>query len=125
MSYERIPMIPTKIILHKKSKTLELGYIDNDFILPAFYLRSKSPSAETRKSPPPQNPAIGIEALNPLGNYALQILFDDGHRTGIYSWEYLRRLCIEVKNEEVQRKSVAKPADTQPLHIRPAPSSKK
>ena len=114
-------MIPTNITLHKKSRTLELGYADNSFILPAPYLRAKSPSAETKKNPPPYNPQVGIQEAKPIGNYALQIYFDDNHKTGIYTWEYLRQLCIEMKNEQIRRARA--PAEkAQPLHIRPAKS---
>ena len=118
-------LIPQKIILHKKSKTLELGYQDNDFILPASYLRTKSPSIDNKTNPAPFNSHIAINTVNLLGNYAMQISFDDGHKTGIYSWEYLRRLCIEMKNEEVKKKAAARKTGVQTLHIQPAPSQKK
>ena len=114
-------MVPVKIVLHKKSKTLELGYADNTFVLPAPYLRSKSPSAEMKKNPVAYNPRVGIEEARLIGNYALQIFFDDHHRTGIYTWEYLRQLCIEMKNEELRR-GHAMEEKAQPLYIRPARS---
>lgn len=125
-------MVPSKITLHKKSATLELGYKDNNFILPAVYLRAKSPSAEMKTAPAPDNPDISIREATLVGNYALQLHFDDGHNTGIYSWEYLRQLCIEWKNDQarqIHRQAQAQVAQTkaekaQPLHIRPAKSEK-
>lgn len=118
-------MVPSKIILHQKSNTLELGYKDNSFALPAAYLRSKSPSAEMKTNPSAYNPHIRIERANLVGNYALQLYFDDGHNTGIYSWEYLRQISIEWKNHQLrqmQAQTQTKTEKAQPLHIREAKS---
>lgn len=60
-----------------------------------------SPSAEVMGHGPGQEVLqtgklkVGITAINPVGNYALQLIFDDGHDTGLYSWTYLHELCIE------------------------------
>jgi len=114
-------MVPNKIILHQKSNTLELGYKDNSFALPAAYLRSKSPSAEMKANPFTYNPHIRIKKANLVGNYAMQLYFDDGHNTGIYSWEYLRQISIEWKNHQLrQMQAQAKTEKAQPLHIKPA-----
>ncbi len=65
------------------------------FALPAEYLRVESPSAEvqgqspTQKVTVPGKAQVGITRLEPVGNYAVRIVFDDGHDTGIYSWDYL------------------------------------
>jgi len=89
--------IPTGVKLHKASRTLELTYADGrSFVLPAEFLRVHSPSAEVQGHGKPvlqtgkQNVAlIGVEAA---GNYALKLTFDDGHDSGLYSWEYLHEL---------------------------------
>lgn len=93
-------MIPTRINLHKQSKTLELQYGDQAYSLPAEYLRVYSPSAEVKGHGPGQSVLqhgkrhVGIRHIEPAGNYALKITFDDGHDSGIYTWEYLRDLCL-------------------------------
>ena len=87
---------PTDINLHQKSRVLEISFDDgNTFKLPCEYLRVYSPSAEVRGHGPGQEVLqlgkenVNIEKLEPVGNYALQLYFDDGHNTGIYSWETL------------------------------------
>lgn len=93
-------MTPEAIELHKASKQLELVYADNErYHLTAEYLRVYSPSAEVRGHHPDQavlqvgKKNIGIVSIATVGNYALQITFDDTHNSGIYSWAYLRELC--------------------------------
>jgi len=88
--------MPTDIRLHRRSKTLELHYDDGQiFSLSAEYLRVYSPSAEVRGHGPGQavlqvgKTAVGITGIEPVGHYALQIQFDDGHNTGLYSWDLL------------------------------------
>lgn len=92
-------MIPKKIEWHKKSRTLELHYQEiASLILDAEYLRVFSPSAEVRGHSPEQavlqhgKMNISIKKIEPVGNYAIQLVFDDGHDSGIYSWEYLYEL---------------------------------
>jgi DUF971 family protein len=87
--------IPTKIILHKISKTLELQYSDNEcFILPCAYLRACSTSAEMRHAHSDLlDPHVTILSIEPVGHYAIKPIFSDGHRTGIYSWDTLYELC--------------------------------
>ena len=92
---------PKKIHLHKRSKKIELVYADEQyFILNAEYLRVFSPSAEVRGHHPNQATLqvgkrdVAIESIAAVGNYAIQIFFDDQHSSGIYSWEYLHQLCI-------------------------------
>lgn len=98
-------MIPSKIQLHKTSRTLELDYLsaqgEESFTLPAEFLRVHSPSAEVKGHGPGQEVLqtgklhVGINNITAAGNYALQIFFDDGHDSGIFTWEYLHKLCSE------------------------------
>jgi DUF971 family protein len=91
-------MKPSKIHLHKQSKTLEIAFSNTTFILPAELLRTHSPSAEVRGHGVGQEVLVhgkidvGITSIKPVGNYGLQINFDDGHDTGIFSWVYLLEL---------------------------------
>ena len=93
MSAERVP---TAITLHQKSRVLEIAFSDGrSFRLPYEYLRVYSPSAEVRGHGPGQEVlqtgkrAVEIRTLEPVGSYAVQPAFSDGHSTGIYSWDYL------------------------------------
>lgn len=90
---------PTDIVLHQKSKTLEIAFDDGSrFRLPFEFLRVLSPSAEVRGHGPGQEvPQIGkrnvvLTDIEPVGSYALKLAFDDGHDSGLYTWEYLYRL---------------------------------
>jgi DUF971 family protein len=92
---------PTTIKLHQQSKQLELSYSDGgNYQLSCELLRVCSPSAEVRGHGEGQEvlqtgkKEIGIAEIKPVGNYALQLVFDDGHDTGLYSWEYLYDLCL-------------------------------
>jgi len=87
---------PTEIRLHKKSRLLEIAFSDGKtFSLPFEFLRVYSPSAEVRGHGPGQEVLqtgkkdVDIENMEPVGRYALQITFSDGHDTGIYSWDLL------------------------------------
>ena len=91
--------IPTEITLHKKSRMLELKFEDGgQYRLPAEFLRVLSPSAEVRGHGPGQETLqtgkrnVEITALEPVGNYAVQPSFSDGHSSGIYSWDWLHHL---------------------------------
>ena len=90
---------PTEINFHKVSKVLELAFSDGThFQLPAEYLRVYSPSAEVQGHGPGQEVLqigkedVNITRLEPVGHYAINLVFDDNHDTGIYSWEYLYQL---------------------------------
>jgi len=89
---------PTDITLHQKSKVLEVTYPDGKtFNLPLEYLRVYSPSAEVRGHGGPMELVtgkkdVGVTSIEPVGNYAIQLYFDDGHNTGIFSWEGMREL---------------------------------
>lgn len=90
---------PTEINVHTKSKTLEISFDDGErFVMPAEYLRCFSPSAEVQGHGPGQEVLqvgkenVNIEQVDQVGNYAICIHFDDGHNTGIYSWDTLYKL---------------------------------
>jgi len=92
---------PIEIKLHQKSRVLEIAFADGkNFKLPYEFLRVYSPSAEVRGHGPGQEVLqigkknIEITQLEPVGAYAVQPVFSDGHDTGIYSWDYLYRLGI-------------------------------
>jgi DUF971 family protein len=87
---------PTNIVLHQGSRILEIEFDDDScFKLPCEFLRVYSPSAEVRGHGPGQGTlpvgkeTVGIKAVEPVGNYAVKLEFDDGHDTGLYSWDYL------------------------------------
>ncbi len=93
---------PTDIKLHQKSRTLEISFDDGSrFSLPCEYLRVYSPSAEVRGHGPGQEvlqigkESVNITAIEPVGSYAVCLHFDDGHNTGIYSWDWLYHLGQE------------------------------
>lgn len=93
--------IPTEIKLHKQSKVLEIAFDDGRrFSLPFEYLRVFSPSAEVRGHGPGQEVLqvgkkyVDITNIEPVGQYAVCLFFDDGHHTGIYSWDYLYDLGV-------------------------------
>jgi DUF971 family protein len=95
---------PVELRLKQQEKVLEVAFDDGRrFRLPAEYLRVESPSAEVQGHGPGQKTLVagrahvGIMRLEPVGNYAVRILFDDLHDTGIYSWDYLYELGIEQK----------------------------
>ncbi len=89
-------LYPTEIKLHKVSRVLELTYSDGSvFKLPAEFLRIQSPSAEVRGHGPGQEVLqvgkqhVEITNVEPVGSYAVKLVFSDGHDTGLYSWGYL------------------------------------
>ena len=86
---------PTEIRLHKDRRTLTVAFDNGEsFALAAEYLRVKSPSAEVQGHAPeerktvPGKRYVAILEVQPVGNYAVRLVFDDLHSTGIYSWEY-------------------------------------
>ena len=98
---ERVPH-PTDIKVRRADKTLVIVFDDGaTFTLPAEYLRVESPSAEVQGHGPDQKTLVagrrhvGIADVEPVGNYAIRILFDDLHDTGIFSWRYLHQLGSE------------------------------
>lgn len=91
-------MKPQKIRLKRAEKSLQLVFADTEYTLPAEYLRVFSPSAEVRGHGAGEPVLVsgklhvGIDSVETAGRYALKIVFDDGHDSGIYTWEYLREL---------------------------------
>ncbi len=90
---------PTEIKLHQRSHRLEVAFDDGSvFNMPCEYLRVYSPSAEVRGHGVGQEvlqvnkEGVNIIAIEPVGNYAVKLYFDDGHNSGIYSWDVLYRL---------------------------------
>ncbi len=93
---DRTTPLPTEIKLHQGSRVLELTFDDGHvFRLPYEFLRVHSPSAEVRGHGPGQETLqvgkreVGISEVAPVGHYAIQPTFSDGHSSGIYSWDYL------------------------------------
>jgi len=90
---------PTELRLAKDRKTLNVAFEGGDrFALPAEYLRVKSPSAEVQGHSPderktvPGKKNVMILQIEPVGNYAVRLTFDDMHSTGIFTWDYLLEL---------------------------------
>jgi DUF971 family protein len=131
---------PSNIRLRKQSRVLELDYADEHsdgqagvqtFSLSWEYLRVYSPSAEVRGHNPSQavlqtgKREVGVTALKPVGHYALQIIFDDGHDSGLYSWEYLYRLGSEQPRlwqaylDDLAEAGASRDPHTQVLHFDP------
>ena len=96
---DRDTPIPSEIKLHQKSRLLELSYQNAEsFKLEFEYLRVFTPSAEARGHGPGQETLqtgkrnINIERIEPVGTYALRLVFSDGHDSGLYSWDLLYNL---------------------------------
>ena len=90
---------PTEIKLRTRSHVLEVAFEDGArFLLPFEYLRTHSPSAEVKGHGPGQEVLVlgkqhvGIRAVDPVGQYAVKLVFDDGHDSGLFTWKYLREL---------------------------------
>ena len=90
---------PTELNLHQVSRVLDITFEDGaSFSLPCEYLRVFSPSAEVRGHGPGQEVLqagkrdVNVTAIEPVGMYAVKLVFSDGHDTGIYSWDYLHEL---------------------------------
>lgn len=93
--------MPTEIKLHQKSRTLEIAFADGKrFELPCEFLRVYSPSAEVRGHGPGQETLqvgkkdVEITQIEPVGNYAVKLVFSDTHDSGIYSWDYFYDLGV-------------------------------
>jgi DUF971 family protein len=96
-----IESIPKQLTLHKKSRTLEVEFENGErFVLPCEYLRVFSPSAEVRGHGVGNEilvlgkEHVNILSIEPVGNYAVKLIFSDGHRSGIYSWSTLYSLGL-------------------------------
>lgn len=96
--------IPTEITLHKSKRSLEIAFEGGErFDLPCEYLRVYSPSAEVQGHGPGQEvlqvgkEEVNIEKIEQVGTYAIQPSFDDGHESGIYSWDTLYDLGVNYE----------------------------
>ena len=90
---------PTRIVVHRRSRVLEIAFDDGtEARLPFEFLRVLSPSAEVRGHGPGQEVLqvgkenVAIERIEPVGQYAIRLCFDDGHDTGLYDWRLLYEL---------------------------------
>ncbi len=123
---------PTRIELHRRSRILELEYPGGErYHLPCEYLRVYSPSAEVRGHGPGQETLqsgklhVGIKAIKPVGHYALQLVFDDGHDTGLYAWDYLYQLCTQQHSwwqhylDRLQQAGLSRDPDVQVIQFQP------
>jgi DUF971 family protein len=120
---------PTEIKLHQQSRMLEIAFDDGStFQLPCEYLRVYSPSAEVAGHGPGQEVLqvgkknVGISELVPVGSYAVQINFDDGHDTGLYTWEKLYWLG---KNQAILWQQYLDRMDAAGASREPLPGNKK
>ncbi len=96
---EKSTPTPTNITVHQQSKVFEIGFsTDEVFRIPFELMRVYSPSAEVQGHGPGQEVlqtgkrGVGIDKLEPVGNYGVKPLFSDGHESGIFSWDYLYKL---------------------------------
>jgi DUF971 family protein len=108
-----VKIYPLEIKLHQSSKLLEIKFNNlTECMLSCEFLRVYSPSAEVRGHGPGQETLqihkenVGIDNIEPIGQYAIKLTFSDGHNTGIYSWDYLYELAAtyDVLWEEYLRK---------------------
>ena len=100
MSTHPLP-VPESLVVHQQSKVLELGYADGKtYKLPFELLRVLSPSAEVKGHGPGQETLqtgkrdVGIVGVEPVGHYAIKPTFTDGHDSGLFTWDYLKELCL-------------------------------
>ncbi len=131
--------IPSDVRLHRKSAILELVYGENDnYQLTAEFLRVHSPSAEVRGHGKGQEVLqtgkrqVKLNNIEAVGNYAIKLVFDDGHDSGIYSWGYLLELGMKQKElwdaylsklDQAGANRDALPVGTQVINIMPSPAS--
>ena len=130
-AYTAPPMldpIATELRLRRATRVLEVSFADGSrFELPFEYLRVHSPSAEVQGHGPGQEVLVlgkenvGIRAVEPVGQYAVKLVFDDGHDTGLYTWKYLHELGREratrwarYEERRAQARSNAPPASRKP-----------
>ncbi len=109
--------IPTALTVHSQSRVLEVAFSDGaEFKIPFELMRVYSPSAEVQGHGPGQEVLqtgkreVGLQALEPIGNYAVKPVFTDGHESGIFSWDYLYMLGSQQQrlwDEYTQRLSAA------------------
>ncbi|MFO0513031.1 MAG: gamma-butyrobetaine hydroxylase-like domain-containing protein [Gammaproteobacteria bacterium] len=96
---DRFDPVPTELRLRRQSRVLEVAFGPEErYALPFEFLRVHSPSAEVKGHGPGQETlvlgkqSVGIREVEPVGQYAVRLVFDDGHDTGLYTWKYLREM---------------------------------
>lgn len=112
---------PIELRLMDQGKTLRVAFESGDvFTLPAEFLRVVSPSAEVQGHGPAERITVAgkskviVRAIEPIGNYAVRLVFDDGHATGLYTWEYLRQIGVDRDRlwsrylDEIREKGLAR-----------------
>ena len=121
---ERDTPIPNEIKLHQKSRRLELIYEDESYALDFEFLRVYTPSAEARGHGPGQEVLqtgkrnVNIERIEPVGTYALRLVFSDGHDSGLYSWDMLHNLGRHQAElwaeylKQIERNGLSRDVDT-------------
>lgn len=123
---------PEQVRLRRQSRVLELTYAgEGPYELTWEYLRVYSPSAEVRGHHPAEavlqtgKKNVALVDVKPVGHYALQLVFDDGHDTGLYTWAYLRELAVEQEVrwqaylDQLEKAGASRDPDTQVLHFQP------
>ncbi len=123
---------PTGVKLRRQSRVLELTYPEEPPCQLGWeYLRVYSPSAEVRGHGRGQDilqtgkKHVVLESVVPVGHYALQLVFDDGHDSGIFSWSYLRELCLNREHwwqdylDRLQAAGASRDPDTQVIQFQP------
>lgn len=123
--------IPDEVKLHRVSRVLELVYGDQVYRLPAEYLRVFTPSAEARGHAPGQEVLqtgkrlVEITGVEPVGSYALKLVFSDGHDSGLYSWDILHNLAVhEDALWQTYLDQLAQQDGSRDIDTSPAPTTK-
>ncbi len=118
---------PEKIKLHRESQQLELAFDGIPYRLTAEFLRVHSPSAEVRGHGEGQAVLqhgklhVAITTIEACGNYAIKLVFSDGHDSGLYSWNYLKELCQNQYRlwrtylDQLEHAGLSRDPDTQPV----------
>ena len=130
MSISNQQSIPRHLQLHQKSRILEIVYDEREsYNLPCEFLRVYSPSAEVRGHGAEQvklvvgKSQVNIAEIKPVGHYAVQLVFSDGHDSGIYSWAYLYTLCQKQHSywqrylDKLEAAGASRDADIQILEL--------
>ena len=123
---------PTEIRLKQGARDLVVSFDDSsEFTYSCEYLRVHSPSAEVKGHGPGQETLqvgkedVVITAIEPVGHYAVRLVFDDGHDTGIYAWDYLYHLCVDRERlwqdylDRLDQAGANRDPDVQVLHFDP------
>ena len=125
-------VLPQQILLHQGSRSLELVFADQRFSLPAELLRVYSPSAEVQGHGKPilqtGKRLVNLQSAECIGHYGLKLSFDDGHASGIFSWNYLLKLHQQQDSywqnylQQLDAANASRDADTQIVKLQPAPT---